>query len=145
MDDSPQTAVDALLIAARDRMQHTLDDTIDVGDRLRRFKETADIGWWNDLMDHRDALVDEAARMLTPPPARDRGRAESRDGIAANRPGAELIVERVYRDARADAPHLRRLTPAARRQRLLCAILDQVRVTVHHGKTRRIAGEATPS
>jgi hypothetical protein len=125
------TPGDAFLEAFRTRQQDHLAAGIDVADRLRRLKATADNGWWDDLTGYRETLVATATRALTPWLGRGAGAGEY--GSVAG-----TIVNEVYGLARYHAPELRPLSPAQRRNWLLIRTLERVEPIVRENGSRTV-------
>ncbi|MET0425592.1 MAG: hypothetical protein ABW046_17115 [Actinoplanes sp.] len=110
------TEMDGLLRAVREKQQSDLEAEIDVAARLRAFTANVDNRWWDDLEAYRETLVTKAARALSPTLWR----------TVEDRETAAHLVDKTYRDALADLPGLRRLSPARQRRWLLNRTLEQV-------------------
>ncbi|HYN97612.1 MAG TPA: hypothetical protein VES42_27555 [Pilimelia sp.] len=127
-------ALDAVLRAADGPLLRALEDTIDVGDRLRRLKAAAaappDLRWAYELMEtERQALVAEAARLLTPPRRRWGRHAPGagHDHRMTEHLLAERVVAEVHRRARTALPVVQPASKAALRRWLTTEMLLAVR------------------
>lgn len=123
------TEMDAVIRAAGERQQRDLEAGVDVAARLRRFKASADVGWWHELEKNRDRLAAKVASGLLRP--------------VADREAARIFVDRAYRDALDHLPELRRADPEQRERWLYNQTLLRVAEELESRVSRSAFRECT--